>query len=75
MILMSITFITLRLDNVQQLMAAQEPLRSEIACIQNSIKEQLGVLKSTLSSHNKIISDVRLLLKSLTKVNINNQII
>ncbi|CAI6351779.1 unnamed protein product [Macrosiphum euphorbiae] len=55
-------------DNVQQLMAAQEPLRSEIACIQILIKEQLNVLKSTLTSHNKIISDVRLLLKSLTKI-------
>lgn len=54
-------------------MAAQEPLRTEIASIQNSVKEQSGVLKSILSSHNKIISDVRLLLKSLTKVNINNK--
>lgn len=59
------------LDNVQKLMAAQEPLRSEIACIQILIKEQLNVLKSTLTSHNKIISDVRLLLKSLTKVCLN----
>jgi len=61
----------LYLENVQQLMAAQEPLKSEIACIQILIKEQLNVLKSTLTSHNKIISDVRLLLKSLTKVGLN----
>lgn len=49
-------------------MAAQEPLRLEIAHIQKSIKEQSNTLKSTLTSHNKIISDVRVLLKSLTKV-------
>jgi len=52
-------------------MAAQEPLKSEIACIQILIKEQLNVLKSTVASHNKIISDVKLLLKSLTKVCLN----
>lgn len=51
-------------------MAAQEPLRSEITCIQISIKEQLSILKSSLTSHNKIISDVRILLKSLAKVSI-----
>lgn len=51
-------------------MAAQEPLRSEIDLIQKSIKEQSSVLKATLTSHNKIISDVRVLLKSLTKVHI-----
>lgn len=55
-------------DNVQKLIAAQEPLRSEISCVQKLIKDHLSVLKSTLASHNKIISDVRVLLKSLTKV-------
>ncbi|VVC40721.1 Hypothetical protein CINCED_3A013789 [Cinara cedri] len=55
-------------DNVQQLIAAQEPVRSEIACIQKSIKEHLNGLKSTLTSHNKIISDIRVLLKSLIKI-------
>lgn len=59
------------LDNVQQLMTAQELLKSEIASIQNLIKEQLSVFKSTLTSHNQIISDVRVLLKSLAKVSIN----
>lgn len=49
-------------------MAAQEPRKSEIACIQKSIKDQSVMLKSTLTTHNKIISDVRILLKSLTKV-------
>lgn len=58
------------LDNVQQLMTAQELLKSEIAATQNLIKEQLSVFKSTLTSHNQIISDVRVLLKSLTKVSI-----
>lgn len=53
-------------------MAAQEPLRLEIVHIQNSIKEQLNILKSTVTSHNKIISDVRVLLKSLAKVYILN---
>lgn len=51
-------------------MTAQELLKSEIACIQKSLKEQLNVVKSTLASHNKIISDVRVLLKSLAKVSI-----
>lgn len=60
--------IFLFLDNVQQLIATQEPLRSEIFCIQKLIKEQLSVLKLILASHNKIISDIRILLKSLTKV-------
>lgn len=59
------------LDNVQQLMTAQELLKSEIASIQNLIKEQLSVFKSTLTSHNQIISDVRVLLKSLAKVSSN----
>jgi len=49
-------------------MTAQELLKSEITCIQKSIKDELSVFKFTLTSHNKIISDVRVLLKSLTKV-------
>ncbi|XP_050421824.1 serine/threonine-protein kinase SMG1 [Adelges cooleyi] len=55
-------------DNVQQLIAAQEPLKSEINLIQKSINDQTNILKSTLNLHNKIISDVRVLLKSLSKI-------
>lgn len=71
MFLVLIIIIEYLLDNVQQLMTAQELLKSEIASIQNLIKEQLNIFKSTLTSHNQIISDVRVLLKSLAKVSIN----
>ncbi|XP_050541278.1 serine/threonine-protein kinase SMG1 [Daktulosphaira vitifoliae] len=55
-------------DNVQKLVATQEPLRSKINHIQKCINEQSIILKSTLTSHNKIMSDIRSLLKSLTKI-------
>lgn len=51
-------------------MSTQELVRSEIASIQKATKEQLNDFKSTLTSHNTIISDVRVLLKSLTKVSV-----
>lgn len=61
----------LHLDNVQKLINTQELHRSEIASIQKATQDQLNVLKFNLKSHNTIISDVRVLLKSLTKVSIS----